>query len=299
MLEKDMKELVARFPSDFFPQEELVLLDRQGLLPDAGCDELLFRNKQGISILMALKARPAMSLDADELAKRADALSSSGTKDVVLRLVATNIQPSVRDLLGSLGIEYAEIPVAEYYRIAEKHDFQVTHQKAEEVEPRRPPTGEMVSRHNSASTGHTQSVITDEFLRRVSALEKGFQAAHTFMTELAQDKIADFRLGTDLNAHLYYSKDKNAENEFCAYIEIRTNEKVINFTSRANGRPWAETRNKKSGLIFGPPLRGLVTELGGRRDGWAIPHDLGISLNNKTPSVFFERLLDKIREVHK
>ena len=299
MLEKDMEELIALYPTEFFPRHKFTLVDRQGSFPGVGHYDLLFKDSRGTNTLMELEARPARHSDAEQLAKHNDAVKSRREERVVLWLVATNIQPSIRKHLEDVGIEYTEIPVAEYYRIAERHDFQVTYGGVAEVEPPRPTSGRGVSRRNSASSGHTRSEMTDEeFLRRVSALEEGFQVGHKFLTELADDRFNDFRLGAHSNAHLYFSRDKDDKNDFYAYIKASNH--AIQLISRPNVNIWGEAHNK-SELLFGPPLDELVTELRGFnvKNGWASPQKLGITLSNKTPAEFFERLLEKIREVHR
>ena len=158
------------------------------------------------------------------------------------------------------------------------------------------PPGAVVARPKPAPVGHTRSEPTEEFLRGVSTLKEGFEAGYRFLTELANDHFGDFRLGTYSNAHLYYSRDKSDRNDFYAYI--KPSKHAIELISRPNGRPWAEADNK-SGLLFGPRLTELVTELDGFKDGWARSRPLGITLSNQTPPIFFERLLEKIREVHK
>jgi hypothetical protein len=131
MLEKDMEELIARHPEEFFPRHDFRLVGRQGVFPGVGRYDLLFQDRHGMKILMELKAVPARYADADQLAKYNDALRMSGHTEIMLWLVATSIQFSVVQYLDRLGIEHSEIHPAEYMKVAEKHGFRFTAETAE------------------------------------------------------------------------------------------------------------------------------------------------------------------------
>lgn len=291
MLEKDMEELIARYPAEFFPRHEFLLVDRQGSFPGVGRYDLLFKDNRGTNILMELKAKPAKYADVEQLAKYNDALKSNGERRLVLWLVATNIQHSVREFLDTVGIEYTEIHVAEYCRIAEKHGFQITSEKVIEVEQRRPTRDRAVSGPNRTQNGPYRSQITRDFLDRVSTLGEGFEAGQMFLTELASssDHFDDFRLGTAKNAHLYYKGD--------FYIYIKPGKYAIELHPNFNGRIWDGATDKHH-LLFVGPISRLVTDLDGFKAGWARAHGDGITLTNGTPPLFFERLLELIRQVH-
>jgi hypothetical protein len=135
MLERDMEELIAQHPEEFFPRHDFKLVGRQGSFPAVGRYDLLFEDSHGMKILMELKAVPARYVDADQLAKYNDALKSSGQKGIILWLVATSIQHSVREFLETVGIEHSEIHPVEYMKIAEKHDFKFTPETSEPMPP--------------------------------------------------------------------------------------------------------------------------------------------------------------------
>jgi len=135
MLERDMEELIARYPSEFFPRHAFRLIGRQGSFPGVGRYDLLFEDSHGMKVLMELKAVPARYADADQLAKYNDALRSSGQKGIMLWLVATSIQPSVREFLENVGIEHSEIHPVEYMRVAERYGFELAPERSEVVPP--------------------------------------------------------------------------------------------------------------------------------------------------------------------
>jgi hypothetical protein len=136
MLEKDMEDLIAQYPSEFFHPHEFTLIGRQGTLPGVGRYDLLFQDSRGTKILMELKAQPAKYADADQLAKYYNALKDSGQKGILLWVVATSIQHAVREVLDNVGIEYSEIHPAQYVWVAEKYGVKL---RSETPEPE--PTG--------------------------------------------------------------------------------------------------------------------------------------------------------------
>lgn len=134
MLEKDMEDLIAQYPSEFFHPHEFTLIDRQGVLPGVGRYDLLFEDSRGMKILMELKAQPAKYADADQLARYYNALKDSGQKGIVLWLVATSIQHAVREVLDNVGIEYTEIHPPQYMWVAEKYGVKLR-SETPEAEP--------------------------------------------------------------------------------------------------------------------------------------------------------------------
>jgi hypothetical protein len=83
-----MEDLIAVFPSDFFPRRQLVLKGRQGSF---------------------------------SLARYKDALDRLGERNVIMWLVAPQISNSVREFLDRIGIEYTEIHESEFRRVADRH----------------------------------------------------------------------------------------------------------------------------------------------------------------------------------
>jgi hypothetical protein len=126
MNEKEMEDLIAKYPDDFFPHQEFVLLGRQESLAGVGRFDLLFEDRFKSTILMELKARALKYEDATQIARYRDELKRGGHEKVVMWLVAPQVPLSVRDFLDDKGIQYTEINVAEFRRVAERHDFVIT-----------------------------------------------------------------------------------------------------------------------------------------------------------------------------
>jgi len=121
MIEKQMEDLIASFPKDFFPRKELVLKDRQKSFAGVGRFDLLFEDEFQTQILMELKAVQARYDDATQLAKYKDALDGQGEKNLLMWLVAPQIPKAVREFLDRIGIEYSEIHEAEFRHVAARH----------------------------------------------------------------------------------------------------------------------------------------------------------------------------------
>lgn len=140
MTEKNMEDLIAAYPDDFFFQKQFVLVGRQRSLAGVGRFDLLFEDRFKSTILMELKARTLKYEDATQVASYRDELKRNGCKNVVMWLVAPQIPNSVREFLDDKGIEYTEIHVAEFRRVAERHDF-VIKTEAEQREAQPAPSG--------------------------------------------------------------------------------------------------------------------------------------------------------------
>lgn len=125
MTEREMEDLIAEFPSDFFPRKKLVFRGRQKSFGEVGRFDLLFQDEFQTNILIELKARPAKYEDANQLARYRDELVRLGERNVLMWLVAPQIPNSVKEFLERFGIEYSEIHTVEFRRVAERHDVTV------------------------------------------------------------------------------------------------------------------------------------------------------------------------------
>jgi RecB family endonuclease NucS len=74
MIEKDMEDLIASFPEDFFPRKHFVLVGRQQSFSGIGRFDLLFEDEFKSTILMELKARTLKYDDATQVARYRDEL---------------------------------------------------------------------------------------------------------------------------------------------------------------------------------------------------------------------------------
>ncbi len=130
MTEKEMEDLIAAYPDDFFFQHQLVLRGRQQSLAGVGRFDLLFEDRFRSQILMELKAHALNYENASQVAEYRDELRRLGHGNVVMWLVAPQIPHSVREFLDDKGIQYTEINVAEFRRVAERHEFAIRSEAA-------------------------------------------------------------------------------------------------------------------------------------------------------------------------
>lgn len=123
MIEKDMEDLIASFPDDFFPRRHFVLIGRQQSFSGIGRFDLLFEDEFKSTILMELKSRTLKYEDATQVARYGDELKRNGCQNLIMWLVAPQIPTSVREFLDDKGIQYDEIHLAEFRTVAERHAF--------------------------------------------------------------------------------------------------------------------------------------------------------------------------------
>ena len=103
MIERDMEDLIAEYPADFFARLGLILKGRQKAFAGVGRFDLLFEDRHGTKVLMELKARAAKYEDADQIARYKDELERLGTDNVLMWLVAPLIPSTVRQFLRPSG----------------------------------------------------------------------------------------------------------------------------------------------------------------------------------------------------
>jgi len=133
MIERDMEDIIAACPGDFFPRHTLTLKDRQKAFASVGRFDLLFHDEYQTNILMELKARPAKYEDATQLAKYKDELQRLGETNILMWLVAPQISSSVREFLERIGIEYSEIHQAEFRRVAARYGLAIRSEATVEI----------------------------------------------------------------------------------------------------------------------------------------------------------------------
>jgi RecB family endonuclease NucS len=120
-----MEDLIAAYPEEFFSRKQFVLVGRQKSFAGVGRFDLLFEDEFKSTILIELKARTLKYEDATQVAKYRDELKRNGCRNIVMWLVAPQIPHSVREFLDDKGIEYTEIHLSEFRRVADRHRFTI------------------------------------------------------------------------------------------------------------------------------------------------------------------------------
>ncbi len=125
MTEREMEDLIAAYPKEFFGGKDMVLKGRQGSFAGVGRFDLLFEDEHHTNVLMELKAVAARYEHASQLARYKAALDESGDRYVLMWLVAPLIPKPVRDFLDQIGIEYSEIHEATFKTVAARHGIKL------------------------------------------------------------------------------------------------------------------------------------------------------------------------------
>lgn len=183
MIERDMEDLIAKYPSDFFPRHQLTLKSRQESFAGIGRFDLLFEDEFQSAILMELKARTAKYEDATQVARYRDELKRQGHKNVIMWVVATQVPPSVKEFLADKGIEYTEIHLSEFRRVAEKHN----HSIQSEAEPDAlviPPSAMKVDARQRRAHGHRENTQAERSSKvEIGSKVTSFSSLHWKATE--------------------------------------------------------------------------------------------------------------------
>jgi hypothetical protein len=132
MIEREMEDLIAKYPDDFFPRKNFKLIGRQESFQGVGRFDLLFADDHESKVLMELKARTLKYEDATQVAGYRDELRRRGQKNIWMWLVAPLIPSSVREFLDDKGIEYTEIHFNEFRRHAQLRGYVITSEVRED-----------------------------------------------------------------------------------------------------------------------------------------------------------------------
>jgi len=123
MLEKDMENLIAQHPSEFFPKEKLTLIGQQYPLKSRKID-ILFEDKFGRNIIIEVK-RGILSREASGQIIEYYGLLKENKADKNIELViCANVIPAERRMfLENVGIECKELSVGLVTEIAKKYNY--------------------------------------------------------------------------------------------------------------------------------------------------------------------------------
>lgn len=286
-----MEELIARYPQDFFPRKKLILKDRQRNFSGVGRFDLLFSDEYNTNILMELKARAAKYEDASQLAKYLDEMRLLGEKNILMWLVAIQIPNSVREFLDRIGIEYSEIHVAEYMRIAHKYNYSIQSSITNEVESsafEHIPSPHFRNQAKEYHKSHYSSIIQNKYRSKRENLRLTFKDGYDFLCRVERNDD-NIWLGTATNAHLYL------RNSYLAYIVVE-NDRLV-FRPKFNNQIYSGTIDH-SKFLFSEKLRHLITDLNGFKNGWAFQDGNGFIFRNTTPNEFFNEFYNYISKLN-
>ena len=123
MLEKDIENLIALYPKDFFPKEEFKLINQQHPVQGRRID-ILFEDKYGRFIIIEVK-RGILSREAvGQIIEYYGLLKNIfPEKAIELILCANTIPPERKTFLENVGISCKEISLNLIFQVAEKYRY--------------------------------------------------------------------------------------------------------------------------------------------------------------------------------
>jgi len=123
MLEKDIENLIAQHPEEFFPKEGFVLIQQQYPAEGRRLD-ILFRDKSNRKIIIEVK-RGILSREASgQIAEYYRLLKSENKTDFYELILCANVIPKERKLfLEHIGIECKEIGIGHLSEVANKYHY--------------------------------------------------------------------------------------------------------------------------------------------------------------------------------
>lgn len=123
MLEKDIENLIANYPKEFFPKEEFTLVSQQYTLEKRRID-ILFKDKYNRLIIVEIK-RGILSREASGQIIEYYGLLKNEFPDKTIELIlcANTIPRERKTFLENVGIECKEITLREIIRVSEKYKY--------------------------------------------------------------------------------------------------------------------------------------------------------------------------------
>jgi predicted RNA-binding protein with PUA-like domain len=124
MKEKDIENIIAQHPNEFFPESGLVLIGQQVKLGSCRAD-IIFKDKYNRAIIVEVK-RGILSRDgAGQIMEYYGLLKQQEPDKVVELILCANIIPHERKLfLENVGIECKELGLSLIQAIAKKHSYE-------------------------------------------------------------------------------------------------------------------------------------------------------------------------------
>jgi hypothetical protein len=133
MLEKDIENLIAKYPDEFFPSSGFKLLGQQVRLGKCFAD-IIFEDKYNRKIIVEVK-RGILSRDASgQVMEYYGLLKKEQTESIIELILCANIIPAERrTFLETIGIECKELGINRLNEIASKYNYKYLDSKESRV----------------------------------------------------------------------------------------------------------------------------------------------------------------------
>ena len=123
MLEKDLENLVAMHPNEFFPGEGFRLLGQQIVIEGRRLD-ILFEDKRKRKVIVEVKRGILTRDSSGQVAEYYGLLKNANQADTYELVLCANVIPKERrTFLETIGIECLELGVVQLVELARKHDY--------------------------------------------------------------------------------------------------------------------------------------------------------------------------------
>ena len=123
MLEKDIENLVARYPDEFFPDEGFRLLGQQIAVEGRRLD-ILFEDKRRRKVIIEVKRGILTRDSSGQVAEYYGLLKNANQTETYELVLCANVIPKERrTFLETIGIECLELGVVQLVELAKKHDY--------------------------------------------------------------------------------------------------------------------------------------------------------------------------------
>lgn len=133
MLEKDIENLIAKYPDEFFPTSGFQLVGQQVRLGRCFAD-IIFKDKFDRNVVVEVK-RGILSRDASgQVMEYYGLLKNEEPESIVELILCANIIPAERSkFLETIGIECKELGINKLNEIASKYNYQYLDSKESQV----------------------------------------------------------------------------------------------------------------------------------------------------------------------
>jgi hypothetical protein len=123
MLEKDLENLIAEHPDDFFPDESFMLVSQQYAIDGRRID-ILFTDKLNRKIIVEIKRGILTREASGQIAEYFGLLKSKNTGDFYEMILCANVIPKERRIfLEHIGIECKELGIAYISELAKRYNY--------------------------------------------------------------------------------------------------------------------------------------------------------------------------------
>lgn len=123
MREKDIENLVALYPDEFFPKEQLKLISQQYVVEGKRFD-ILFEDKHCRKVIVEIKLGILSREASGQIVEYYGLLKNKFPDDLIELVLIANVIPSERRIfLERMGIDCVELSLTKLIEVADKHNY--------------------------------------------------------------------------------------------------------------------------------------------------------------------------------